>query len=232
MASLSQAKILGGIGSLLVLLMVATSAGAVLAIAGWIMTLIAVKYLSDVLNDRSIFNNILIAIILGIVGVVVGGVVVFGSVMRFVGIGNIAAGTPPSNIFAMVGGIIAGLAVMWIVLIVAAIFQRKSYNTVAKRLNVGMFGTAALIFLIGAALVIVLIGFVLLFVAQILFVIAFFSIPETVIPTQPTGAPPMPPSSGGPAAPSTETKFCPSCGASLPKDATFCTKCGASQPTS
>ena len=74
----------------------------------------------------------------------------------------------------MVTGDIAGLAVMWIVFIVAAYFQRKSYSVIARRLNVGMFGTAALIFLIGAALVIVIIGFLLLFVAQILFVVAFF----------------------------------------------------------
>ena len=231
MATLSQAKTLGGVGSLLVLLMVVPTAGIVLAIVGWIMTLIAVKYLSDVLADRSVFNNILIAVILAIIGIVVGGLVVFGSVLSFMGLPNITAGAPPSNVFGLVAGIIAGLAVMWIVFIVAAYFQRKSYSEVARRLNVGMFGTAALIFLIGAALLIVIIGFVLLFIAQILFVVAFFSIPETAIPTGTTGPPPpMPPTTSG--TPSQGTKFCPSCGASLAKDATFCTKCGASQPAS
>ena len=233
MATLSQAKALGGIGSLLVLLSIIPTAGVVLAIVGWILTLIAVKYLSDVLTDRSIFNNILIAVILGIVGIIVGGLVVFGSIMGFVGLQNITAGAPPSNVVGLVTGVIAGLAVMWIVFIVAAYFQRKSYSVIARRLNVGMFGTAALIFLIGAALVIVIIGFLLLFVAQILFVVAFFSIPESAIPTQGNVPSPMPPTAGSPATtPSQETKFCPSCGASLAKDATFCTKCGAPQPTS
>lgn len=215
---------------MLVLLMVVPTAGIVLAIVGWIMTLIAVKYLSDVLNDRSIFNNILIAVILGIVGIVVGGLVVFGTVLRFMGLQNIGTGSPPSNVFGLVAGVIAGLAVVWIVFIVAAVFQRKSYNVVSKRLNVGWFGTAALIYLIGAALVIVIIGFLLLLVAQILFVVAFFSIPESAIASQTTAPPSMPPAPGTPT-PSEGTKFCPSCGASLAKDATFCTKCGASQPT-
>jgi hypothetical protein len=51
MASLSQAKTYGGIGSLLVLLSPVPSVGWILAIAGFVLTLIAVKNISDVVKD-------------------------------------------------------------------------------------------------------------------------------------------------------------------------------------
>jgi uncharacterized membrane protein len=229
MGTLAQAKTLGEIGSILVLLSIIPAVGSVVAIIGFILILIAVKYISDALHDASIFSNILIAIILAIVGVAVGGVVVLGTVFRFIGLRKLAVGastTPPTHIAGLVAGIIVGLAVVWIMFIVAAYFQRKSYEVIATRLNVGTFRTAALLYLIGAALVIILVGFVLLFVAQILFVVAFFSIKEEAIST-PTGSAAMPPP--GPSK-QTGTKFCVKCGASLPSDVTYCPSCGASQP--
>ncbi len=232
MGTIAQAKTLGQVGSILVLLAIIPAFGSIVAIIGLILTLIAVKYISDALNDASIFSNILIAIVLAIVGVVVGGVLVIGSVFRYVGLRSLAMGTvstttPPTHILGLVGGIIVGLVVIWIMFIVAAFFQRKSYEVIATRLDVGMFRTAALVYLIGAALVIIGVGLILLFVAQILFVIAFFSIKEGGIKTgTPAGSATMPPPG-----PSMQTgKFCVKCGASIASDATYCPSCGASQP--
>ncbi len=229
MGSLSQAKTLGGIGSILILLTAVPYAGSVLGVVGFVLILIAVKYISDSLQDRSVFNNMLIAVILGIVGTVIGGLVVIGSVFRYIGFSNLTRTTPPaiapSNVVSLVAGILVGLVVIWIVFIISAYFLRKSYNTVAARLNVGMFRTAALLYFIGAILVIILVGFALILVAQILFIVAFFSIPETPLTGGPTPPPPMQP--GGP---TQTTKFCVKCGASLSSDATFCSQCGASQP--
>jgi len=64
-----------------------------------------------------------------------------------------------------------------------------------------MFHTAALLYLIGAALIILFgLWFIILFVAEILGIVAFFSIPDQVPqPTQPsrtpmtTSAPSIPP---------------------------------------
>jgi uncharacterized membrane protein len=76
LASLSQAKILGGVGSILVLLgglgsLAVRYLGTALPIVGLIMTLIGVKYISDVVQDSSIFKNIIIALGVAIVGSVV-----------------------------------------------------------------------------------------------------------------------------------------------------------------
>lgn len=247
MVTLSQAKNLGGIGSILVLLSVAPVVGWVLGIVGFILVLIAVKYISDVFQDASIFNNILIAVILAIVGTVVGGIVVYASVLRFMGLSGITFGTTnattPSAIVPHIGGlivgIILGLVLIWILYIVAAYFLRKTYSVVATRLNISMFSTAALLYFIGAILVIILVGFIIIFVAEILFVVAFFSIQETAAtPTVAMGSPttppppsqsPMPPGTSAPAT-TQPGKFCVKCGASLPHDVSYCPACGAMQP--
>ena len=88
-----------------------------------------------------------------------------------------------------------------------------------------MFRTAALVYLIGAALVIIGVGLLLLFIAQILFVVAFFSINEGAVST------PMESGTMPPPGPAMQTgKFCVKCGASISSDATYCPSCGASQP--
>jgi uncharacterized membrane protein len=200
MSELSQAKILGGIGSLLMLLSFVPTVGGLLGIVGFILVLIAVKYVSDVVGDRSIFNNMLISVILGIVGIVVG--LVVGIISYFSVFGR-AMGMPsdfsewfgrrpaiPENIISLLVGIIVGMVVIWIFYIISAIFLRKSFAAISSRLNVKLFGTAALLYLIGSALLIVLVGFVILLVALIIQTIAFFSIPET-LPQQTTISQPM-----------------------------------------
>lgn len=197
MPSLNDVKTLGGIGSLLTLLAIVPTAGVILAIVGLILVLVAIKYASDILGDPKIFNNMLYAVIVGIIGLVVGVVAVVAIVFRALGLGYLS-GTfsmaPPPNmpvgdIVGLLGTILLGLAAVWICFLVSAIFLRRSYEELGKRLSVGLFSTAALLYLIGAALTIILVGFVLIFVAEILFMVAFFSIntqlPPPTPPTQP-----------------------------------------------
>ena len=115
LGSLSQEKVLGEVGAILVLLSIIPSVGFVIAIIGLVLTLLAVKYISDALNDSSVFTNILIAIVLAIVGLVIGGIVVIGAALRFIGgLSNLAPGTtiappPVGNTATLVVGLIAGL---------------------------------------------------------------------------------------------------------------------------
>lgn len=190
MTSLSQAKTLGGVGSILVILSIVPAVGTVLAIAGFILILVAIKQIADTSQKKAIFNDMLIATILAIAGVAVGFLVLlstfFATLSGLFPGGfptTFAPGTPlvsfsGGNIFGIVGGLLAGLAVIWISLIVSAIFLRRSYGKIADYLNVGMFRTAALLYLIGAALTIVLVGFLILFVAEVLQIVAFFSMPD------------------------------------------------------
>ncbi len=200
MPELSSAKTLGGVGSILLLLALAPWAGFVVSIIGWILVLVALKYVSEIINDKSVFNNAIYAVILSIIGLAIGGLAVLGSVFRFMGLNGYTFGStmnpnvPPADVFGLILGVLAGLAAIWIFVIVSSIFLRRSLDRVSGALNVKMFGTAALLYLIGAVLTIVLVGFVLLFVAEILLVVAFFSIPDRL----PMAPPSMPEPSAAP----------------------------------
>ncbi|MDG6995135.1 MAG: DUF996 domain-containing protein [Nitrososphaerota archaeon] len=185
MASLSEAKSLGGVGSVLVLLTVAPTVGWILGIAGFVMTLVAVKYISQIVKEVKIFNDMLISVVLAIGGIAVGTVTVLGAVFRALGMGSFV-GTefvPGPNIAAgdwigLALGVLAGLAVVWALMIASAVFLRRSYDSIAAKLNVGMFRTTGLLYLIGAATTIIGVGFALILVAQILAAVSFFSMPE------------------------------------------------------
>ncbi len=199
MASLSQAKTLGGVGSILVLLGAIPNVGFVLAIVGFILILVAVKNVSGSVNEPSIFNDMIIAVILAIVGLVVFGVIVivaFFSFFNFRQFGTVTPGTVPTSVLGAIGLLIVGLVVVWVFYLVSAIFLRRSYERIGMRLNVNMFQTTGLLYLIGAALTIILVGFLILLIAEILQIVAFFSIPEQLPPSTPpqqTWRPPAPP---------------------------------------
>lgn len=178
MASLSDTKTLGGVGSILVLLTPIPYVGWTLGIAGLIMTLFAVKYISDIVKNQDIFNNMLISGALIIASTVVGTLVVLGTVFRVLGMGSFvgssfvpAANVTVGNWLGLAAAVILGLSVVWALLIASAVFYRMSYNSVATKLNVSMFATAGLVFLIGAATTLIGIGFLLILVAQILLAI-------------------------------------------------------------
>jgi uncharacterized membrane protein len=190
MASLQQARTMGGVGSILILLGAVPAVGWLIAIAGAVLVLVAIKNVSDTVGDTSIFRNMLIAVVLAIVGLVVGVAVILSTVLTTFGLGALSRAfggvgnfTPPANIppgdwVGLILGVLAGLAVVWILLIISAVFVRMSYRSIASKLGVSMFATSGLLYLIGSALTIILVGFVLIFVSEILNIVAFFSIPD------------------------------------------------------
>jgi uncharacterized membrane protein len=200
LVSLSQAKILGEVGSLLVVLTAIPGAGGLLGIAGFVLLLIAVKEISDAVADRSIFNNMVISVGAAIIGVVVAVLLLIGTFISYF----LASGYPgtypgqngvqPGDLAGLVGTAIGALAAVWVALIVSAVFVRRSYSSIASSLGVGMFRTAGLVWLIGAITSIIIIGFFIIFVAQILLIVAFFSMPSRTAELAPPPTPPPNPS--------------------------------------
>jgi uncharacterized membrane protein len=193
---------MGGVGAILMLLGFVPAVGWLLGLAGCVLVLIAIKYVSEIVADPSIFRNMIVAVALAIVGLVTGVVIVLAAVFHAIGLGIITPGVtgftaPPSlttaGVLGLIEYVLAFLAVVWIALMVSAIFVRRSYGSIAKKLGVNMFGTAGLLYLLGAALTIVLVGFVLILVAEILNIVAFFSIPDQLPQTQPLQPAPAPP---------------------------------------
>lgn len=186
MPALSSAKAIGGIGAILVLLTFVPNAGAIFGIAGFIMILVAVKEVADVLEDRKVFSDMMTAVILAIIGVAVASLVIFGTVFSAFQNGYFSSGYPytPSTAVTTAQWVAFGLAIglgllgAWLFFLFSSLYLRRSYNAIGAELDVHMFRTAGLMYFIGAATAIIGVGFVLLFVAQILTAVAFFSIPE------------------------------------------------------
>ena len=202
---LVTSKNIGGIGALLVVIGplagIVFSWAGILAFIGIIMVLVAQKGLADYYSEGGIFNNALY----GFITTIIGGVAFVGTLIISVlmalstvlptdwaNIDEWAATftenfLDPSMIFTLLGAIIAALIVLFVVLVIAAIFYRKSLNLTASKSGVGMFGTAGMLLLIGAILSIILIGAIIIWIAFILLTVAFFSIkPMTKSPTPPT----------------------------------------------
>src|SRR5438093_2747981 len=214
MGSLSSAKTLGGVGGILVFF-------PFVSLVGWILILLATKEISETVQDKSIFDDALLAAITAIIGAVV--FVAF--IVTFV------LGFPR---FLLFFGI---LGAFWVFTVISAIFLKRSYEKISQRLNVSAFATTGLLYLIGAALTIVFVGFLILLVALIFQVVAYFSIQDR--PPSPGWGQPAPQTSSAVLVPQqpamsqqqtqVESKFCFKCGAKLPSVAVFCTSCGAKQ---
>jgi uncharacterized membrane protein len=214
LGKLEDAKILGGVGSILQIV-------PAVGILGYVLTLVAVKYISDEVNDSTIFTDMLFAVIAGIIGVAVGAFTLFFGVL--------------SSVFTRGGGAILGgigfFVVIWIAFVFSSIFVRRAFDKMAIRLNVGTFRTAGTLYFVGALLTIIFVGFLLLFIAFILQIVAFFSIHETQ-PMAPASMTPALSTTAAPTspAPQSSSKYCANCGTQMASFAMYCPKCGARQP--
>jgi uncharacterized membrane protein len=175
MGTLRDAKLFGGIGSILMLF---------IPIVGQILVILAAKYISDVTKDESIFKNVLYAMIFTIIGGIVSVTVFYGALFTAIII--------PGNFFAILTGILLFLFILFVFYLLGAIFLKRGFDRIAELFNVGYFRTAALLYLIGAILTIILIGVIVVFIAIIFMIIAFFSLPEQ-LPAQPPQLVPPPP---------------------------------------
>ena len=186
MSNLSNAKAFGGIGALLLLI-----GGFVplVGIVGLILVFVAVKYIADETKDNKIFHNYLVSFICGIIGIVallLGMFIAFGAAGGFTFFSALETAeiTDFATFWEYFGTIITGfiiaLIVLWIFLIISSIYLRKSYNSIADHTKVNLFKTTGLLYLIGAITLIVVIGFLILFIARILEIVSFFSLPDNL----------------------------------------------------
>ena len=68
----------------------------------------------------------------------------------------------------------------WVLMIIATMYLRKSYYRIAKHTKVHLFHTTGTVYFIGAITLIIGIGALILLVARILEMIAYFSLPDNL----------------------------------------------------
>lgn len=188
MTAISEAKAMGGIGAMLVILTVIPQFGWIVGVIGFVLILIATSQISRYVNDRAIFSDMLYSVILSIVAIIVVGIAVVVAFFRVLGLGTFTGqgfamnpNVTQGDYIALFITLIPALVAVWVLLILSAVFLRRSLTSMGDRLGVGLFGTTGMFYLIGAFTVILAVGFLLIFIAEILLAISFFSINEQEI---------------------------------------------------
>jgi len=192
MGKLGSAKIYGGIGAILMLIGgIIPFVGIIMPIVGLVLLFIAVKYISEEARDESIFKNYLYYFVCNIIAIVAAAALTFVTLggLSFLSVMHGKGGENPEFAFgslaAVLSSIIAALVIAWVLLILASIYLRRSYNRIAKHTGVDIFRTTGTVYFIGAATLIILVGAIIIFVAKILEIVAFFSLPEEM-PSSPS----------------------------------------------
>ena len=189
MSKLSKAKIFGGMGAILSLvgsfipfIEIMYYLGVILFIAGWVLVVIAIKYIADETKHGQIFKNYLVYFVCSILAIVAAAVILIigcGLSLFFLA-GYYGGYIDPDFIIALIGALIIAIVVTWILMIIGTIYLRKSYNSIAKYTKVDLFRTTGTVYFIGAITLIVLVGALILLIAKILEIVSFFSLPDKI----------------------------------------------------
>ena len=177
---LKKIKTMGGIGSILTLLGGLPYVGSLVYLAGEILVLIALWDLKKITQEKSIFKNYLVGVILSSVGVI--GLII-GIVL--VSVGLIALFTREASRESFEGRGMMPLAFSVLILLFSwALFVfgnyliMKSFKKVTEVTKEEKFATAGLLYFIGALTLILLVGALISFAGMIVTIVAFFSLPD------------------------------------------------------
>jgi uncharacterized membrane protein len=208
--TLESSKTLGGIGAILMFVGIFPfiSYYGIVELVGAVLILVGLHGLASYYRESGIFNQAIYGVLVGIVGGIIAGVAAVVSVLAsFTNLlhqiypgwngdwATLQGMTPnttnldTSTIFPLVAGILAVLVIVWIVAIIAAFFIWRSLKQVSNKSNVGLFGTAGLILLIGA--IIPIFGLILMWISALLLAIAFFTMKAHEQPMVAAPAPPL-----------------------------------------
>ncbi len=175
--NISTQKMLGGIGYILILLSWIPSIGILLSIVGFVLWLISMYQLSNMLRRPSIFQKVLIGLILNIVGMVIA--FAFG-LMALIPL----LVSPKDEAGAILGlglGVVFAIVVAYAISLVAFYFYKEAYDILAQATAHNLFKIAGLLLFIGAITIILFgLGALLMIVGNIVLVVAFFTAPNEV----------------------------------------------------
>lgn len=198
MSKLSNAKVFGGIGAILMLVGgFIPYAGFVLPIVGLVLVFVAVKYLADETKDGAIFKNYMYYFLLSVVAIIAVFAILAATIGAAFGFSEIwdweTEEPEEEEIWGVAAticwGVGGALIVGWILMIIGTLYLRKSYNSIAKHTKVDLFRTTGTVYFIGAITLIIVIGGIILLVAKILEIISFFSLPDKLPTPAETAAP-------------------------------------------
>jgi len=166
---IKEAKIMGGVGSILTLLGFVPKIGWILSIVGFVLLYLAIKKISEAVTRSEILSDFIKAIVLSIVSVII---FLFGGGATLFGIFTLMRGGFGIGIILFILG--------WIVAIIASYFYYQALSKVGESTDVSNFRTAGLLIFIGYILLIIVVGGIVLLIGKIFEIISFFSLPDTI----------------------------------------------------
>jgi len=208
---LKQAKILGGLGAIFLLCFIIPVIGWLLSIVGIILTAISISQISKIVKEKSIFNDYLVSIILYFISVVTAIIGFIVLAFKFVipnldkfdsfknwnrfdrfGVRNLHPFRNLPQIREFLTGlngkiwiVLLILAIVWIILIVAGLFTKNSFDKITEKIKIDNFKVAGLLIFIGSILTILFgIGFIIILIGVIFQIVSFFSLPDKYEETQ------------------------------------------------
>ena len=176
--NISTQKMLGGIGSILLLLFIMPGTVAtLLGIVGIVLWFISIYQLSNILRKPTIFQKVLISFILSIVGAVIA--FAFGLmalIPLFV--------SPKNETGAILGvglGVVVAIIVGYAIVIAISYFYKEAYEILAQATAHNLFKIGGILFFIGAITIILFgLGLLLIVVSNVVLAVAFFTAPNEV----------------------------------------------------
>lgn len=185
MGSLLEAKVLGIVGSVLVLFTMAPYAGPLLGMVGTGMILLAVRNISKTFQKKSIFVFMIASLSCLIIALAVALITANGIFVQSFQDGPIVEGAVLLSRLITMGphlsleaNVMETAIISWAFLIAAALFGMSSYRKIASVTNVNLFRKVGQFYLYGSLTLIILIGFFFIIVAQMILMAAFLWLPR------------------------------------------------------
>jgi len=200
--NISTQKMLGGIGSILILLGWMTGVGILFSIVGVVLWLISMYQLSNILGKPSIFQKVLIGFILNVAGIIIAfspfalKMVIafpFGLLAKilFLFLFNltrdetldVTLDTSGLGFGALIVITVALIAIMvaYAIFVFGFYLQKQAYEILAQATAFNLFKIAGLLLFIGAITIILFgLGALLIIVGYIVLAVAFFTAPNEV----------------------------------------------------
>ncbi len=176
-------KILGGLGGIFLFLSFVPGIGTLIALAGYVLLLIAMYDISKVYNDQKIFNWSLMGVILSTLGFIVA--LFFGLLSGAASFGLLGAlsgsnSMESTSVFGASLGVGTILAIIiGIALFIYAYFlMYKALRKVAEYTQISLFKLSGQLLFIGSILIFIFIGVFLILIGWLLVGISFFKLPE------------------------------------------------------
>jgi uncharacterized membrane protein len=144
--NISTQKILGGIGSILILLGLVTEIEILLifSIVGFVLWLISIYQLSKKLEKPSIFQKVLIGLILDVAATVLAFVLeeLWEGIKPYVRMGD-----------EVVGSILVGIIALYAIYVVSAYFYKQAFEILASTTAHNLFRVVGLLIFIGVIII-------------------------------------------------------------------------------